>query len=312
MPIHPVNNGRRRFLKLSALLGLAGFLGNQHVVAGNNTKVHSRLIPSSGEAIPVIGLGSSRTFNVGNDPLALERSKQVIEAFLAQGGTLIDSSPMYGSSQATIGYALDKLAGKERVFSADKVWISDAAEGPAQIEQSRQRWGVPMFDLLQIHNLVSWQEHLETLREMKADGKLKYIGITTSHGRRHDELEDILLSEPIDFVQFSYSATNREAERRLLPIAREKGIAVIVNRAFQRGDLIDRVKRHPLPGWADEIDCDNWAQVLLKFVTSHPAVTCVIPATTRVDHLTENMAAMTGKLPDQSMREQIARHIVQL
>ncbi|MGH6609839.1 MAG: aldo/keto reductase [Burkholderiaceae bacterium] len=275
-----------------------------------STPVLTRPIPSSSEAMPVIGLGTWITFNVGNDRVARDNCAEVMRNFFAAGGKMIDSSPMYGSSQDVIGYGLDKL--KAAVFSADKVWISPGSRGPAQIDTSRERWNVSRFDLLQVHNLLAWQEHLQTLLAMKAAGKVRYVGITTSEGRRHKEFEQIMASQPLDFVQVTYNVLDREVEQRILPLARERRIAVIVNRPFRQGDLIDSVKRHALPSWAAEIDCVNWAQLLLKFVVSHPAVTCVIPATSNVAHVRENMGAAYGRLPDEAMRRRIIAHVEKL
>lgn len=272
----------------------------------------TRPIPSSGERLPVVGLGSWITFNVGRDKRLLDESAAVIAAFFAAGGRMIDSSPMYGSSQVTIGYGLRKLGGSAPVFSADKVWTSSASRGPAQIEQSRSAWGVPRFDLLEVHNLLSWERHLDTLASMKADGKLRYIGVTTSHGRRHGDLARIMETRPLDFIQLTYNALDREAEARLLPLAQERGIAVIVNRPYQRGDLIDHVKRHSLPKWAAETGARSWPQFLLRFIISHPAVTCAIPATTRVEHVRENLAAATSPLPDQKLRQRMAAYVAGL
>ena len=264
----------------------------------------TRAIPSSGETIPLVGLGSWRTFNVGNDPKALDSCAAVMRAFFAGGGRMIDSSPMYGSSQDTIGYGLKKLDAFDKVFSADKVWTHSG--GATQLETSRKKWGVARFDLMQVHNLLSWQEHLPMLVDMKAEGRVRYVGITTSEGRRRDEFERVMRRHPLDFIQVSYNAADRDNEKRILPLARERGMAVIVNRPFQEGPLVRRAKRHSLPAWAKEIDCANWAQVLLKFIVSHPAVTCAIPATTRVDHVRENIGACYGRLPDEALRKRIA------
>lgn len=269
----------------------------------------TRAIPSSGETIPLVGLGSWITFNVGNDRVARDASAEVMRAFFAAGGRLIDSSPMYGSAQEVIGYGLAKLGRPQALFSAEKVWISGKAEGRAQMEQSRRLWGVPRFDLMQVHNLLDWAAHLPTLFAMKAAGALRYVGITTSHGRRHAEMERIMATQPIDFVQLTYNLVDREVEQRLLPLAQERGIAVIVNRPFQQGALLDRLGRRPLPAWAAEIDCTSWAQFALKFVISHPAVTCAIPATTRVDHVRENLAAAGGRMPDAAMRARMAAFV---
>lgn len=302
------NSTRRRLLgaiTASPLLAVAP-------VRAQPARPATRTIPSSGEAIPLVGLGSWITFNVGNDRAARDASAEVMRAFFEAGGRLIDSSPMYGSAQEVIGYGLAKLGRPANLFSADKVWISGVDEGRMQMEASRRLWGVPRFDLMQVHNLLSWEMHLPTLFAMKAAGQLRYIGITTSHGRRHEELERIMATQPIDFVQLTYNLIDREVEARLLPLARERGIAVLVNRPFQQGALLDRLARRRLPPWAAEIDCTSWAQFALKFVISHPAVTCAIPATTRVDHVRENLAAATGRLPDTAMRARMAAHVARL
>jgi diketogulonate reductase-like aldo/keto reductase len=275
-------------------------------------RVSTKPIPSTGEALPLVGLGSWITFNVGDDAVARASCAEVMGAFFAAGGRLIDSSPMYGSAQAVIGDGLARLAHPAGLFAADKVWISSGDDGPAQIEESRAHWGIPRFDLLQVHNLLAWEDHLATLFAMKAGGKLRYVGITTSHGRRHDDIEAIIKREPIDFVQVTYNVVDREVEKHILPLAADKGIAVIVNRPFQQGALIDAVERHALPDFAAELGATNWAQVLLKFIISHPAVTCAIPATSKVEHVRENMAAARGILPDEALRRRIAAHVGQL
>jgi diketogulonate reductase-like aldo/keto reductase len=271
-----------------------------------------RAIPASGERVPVVGLGSWITFNVGQDAAGLAASTEVIRAFLAGGGRMIDSSPMYGSAQATIGHALTKLGHPKAAWSADKVWDGDLARGTAQMETSRQRWGVERFDLMQVHNLLGWQAHLPRLFEMKAAGRLRYVGISTSHGRRHDDVAQIMRSQPLDFVQLTYNLVDREVEQRLLPLARDRGIAVIVNRPFRQGALPQQLARHPLPGWARELGCDDWAQVALKFVVSHPDVTCAIPATTRADHVRQNLAVGAGSMPDAALRARMAREVAAL
>ncbi|WP_236025241.1 aldo/keto reductase [Arenibaculum pallidiluteum] len=267
--------------------------------------VLARAIPSSGELVPAVGLGTWITFNVGEDAEARDACVEVVQAFFEGGGRMIDSSPMYGSSQAVIGHALGRL-GAAAPFSADKVWISSGSRGPAQIEESRRLWGVSRFDLLQVHNLLSWEEHLETLFAMKAEGRLRYVGITTSEGRRHAEFERIMRAQPLDFVQVTYNPVDREVEERILPLARERGMGVIVNRPFQQGALLRRIGRRPLPPWAAEIGCQSWAQLSLKFILGHETVTCAIPATTSVAHVRENLAAARGALPDAVMRRRIA------
>jgi diketogulonate reductase-like aldo/keto reductase len=274
--------------------------------------VLTRPVPSTGEALPLVGLGTWITFNVGNDSEARDSCAEVMRAFFEAGGRLIDSSPMYGSSQDVVGYGLQKLGSPLGLFSADKVWTSSGSAGPSQIEASRRHWRVPRFDLLQVHNLLSWEAHLRTLLAMKAAGEVRYVGITTSEGRRHRELESIMRQHPLDFIQVTYNILDREVEDRILPLAAERGIGVIVNRPFQQGALINRLERHRLPTWAAEIDVRTWAQFILKFIVSHPAVTCAIPATTRVDHVRENMVAASGPLLDAAMRARMIAYVESL
>jgi diketogulonate reductase-like aldo/keto reductase len=271
--------------------------------------VLTRPIPSTGEALPLVGLGTWITFNVGEDPIARDECAEVMSAFFGAGGRLIDSSPMYGSSQPVVGYGLKKLGQPKALFSAEKVWTSSGSDGPEQIEESRDYWGVPRFDLLQVHNLRAWEEHLPTLLAMKDAGTLRYVGITTSEGRRHDEFEQVMATQPLDFIQVTYNPLDREVEARILPLAGERKMAVLVNRPFRQGDLTQALQSQPLPGWAAELGCTSWAQIILKFIVSHPAVTCAIPATTRVDHVRENVAAASEPLPDAAMRARIVAAI---
>jgi diketogulonate reductase-like aldo/keto reductase len=301
---------RRAFLTSFAAAGGAALLRPMRARA--QAAPLTKPIPSTGEALPLIGLGSWITFNVGTDPAARDACTEVMRAFFEDGGRMIDSSPMYGSSQAVIGYGLKKLGHPQTLFSADKVWISSGEDGPAQIEESRAHWGVAHFDLLQVHNLVGGEEHLQTLFAMKEAGSLRYIGITTSHGRRHGEFEEIMRKHPLDFVQLTYNVLDRKAEKRLLPLAREKGIAVIANRPFQQGVLIRGVEGQKLPQWAGEIGAENWAQFLLKFIVSHPAVTCAIPATSQLAHVRENIGAARGPLPDEAMRRRMIAYVEEI
>jgi len=268
-----------------------------------------KTIPSSGESIPAIGMGSWRTFDV--DPSLQASRTAVLGAFFDDGGSVIDSSPMYGRSQAVIGRALGDLGRAATVFAADKVWMEGRDAGRRQIALASERWGVERFSLLQVHNLVDWRVHLETLFEMKARGRLAYVGVTTYAGLRHDEVGQIMLSQPIDFVQLTYNLADREAETRLLPLAAEKGIAVIANRPFREGDLIRSFAGKPLPAVAAEIGAANWAQYLLKFIVSHPAIACAVPATRRTDHMRENMGAVAGPVPDQAMRGEMLRAAIE-
>lgn len=293
---------RRRLLQSVAALSVGAALP----AAALARRVPKRAIPSSGERIPILGMGTWLTFDVAAYPNLIAQRAQVLKAFFEKGGGMIDSSPMYGSSEQAVGACLRLLDDHGDLFTATKVWTPTRWLGIQQMETSMELWGVKRFDLMQIHNMLDWQTHIETLKAWKGEGRLRYIGITTSHGRRHEELIEALKREPFDVVQFTYNLLDREAEARLLPLAAERGIAVIVNRPFQRGGLFERLAGKPLPAWAGEIGCSSWAQYFLKFILSHPAVTCAIPATTRVDHMLENLQAASGELPDQTMR----RHMV--
>ncbi len=308
---------RRRFLASLGAAGAASVLRPLAAAYPDPITAHpgpilTRPIPSTGEKLPLVGLGSWVTFNVGDDTAARDSCAAVIGAFFQNGGRLIDSSPMYGSSQEVIGYGLRKLGHPPQLFAADKVWVSSGARGPGQIEESLRHWGIPRFDLLEVHNLDSWEEHLPTLFAMKKAGRLGYVGVTTSEGRRHAEIERVMRSQPIDFVQVTYNVIDREVEEKILPLALERRIGVICNRPFRRGELIRRVEHAPLPAWAGEIDCANWPQILLKFIVSHPAVICAIPATSRVDHVRQNVGASYGRLPDEAMRRRIVAHVEKL
>jgi diketogulonate reductase-like aldo/keto reductase len=294
---------RRRTLRTLAAAGAYAVIRPSPAPAQPRA-ILTRPIPSTGEALPVVGLGSWITFNVGGDPAARDACAEVMRTFVDAGGRMIDSSPMYGSSQEVIGYGLRTGALTARIFSADKVWTS-SARGREQIDQSRRNWQVSRLDLVQVHNLLNWQEHLPVLFAMKGAGQLRYVGITTSEGRRHREVEQLMRSHPLDFVQVTYNPVDREADERILPLARDRGIAVIVNRPFREGALIRALARQPLPPWAADVDCTSWAELVLKFIVSHPGVTCAIPATTSVAHVRENMKAAYGRLPDASMRQRI-------
>ena len=301
---------RRAFLQMLAA-GSVALLAPTRLRAQSGGLLQ-KAIPATGANVPVIGLGSWITFNVGRDTRALERRAQVMQAFFEAGGQMIDSSPMYGSSQNTIGYGLEKLGAPTGLFAADKVWTNGAGRGRAQIEESRENWGVPRFALLMVHNLRDWQAHLPTLFALKAAGELDYVGVSTSHGRRHGELAQIFSTQPVDFVQLTYNITHRSVEDRLLPLAKERGVAVIANRPFDGGRLVRALKRRPLPSWAVAAGFSGWPDFLLKYIVSHPAVTCAIPATSRVDHVRENMLACRGTLPDASLRARMAEYVAAL
>jgi diketogulonate reductase-like aldo/keto reductase len=291
--------------------GFAGLVLSPFPAVAKGGGVLAKRIPSTGEAIPVIGMGTWITFNVGGDRELRGHRTKILKTFFEMGGGVIDSSPMYGSSQDVVGYGLKKLGMPEHLFSADKIWTGDGDATREQFAETADKWNVKTFDLMQVHNLVSWREHLDTLRQMKDEGKVRYIGITTSHGRRHRELEKIMKTEALDFVQLTYNMVDREVEKRLLPVAKDRGIAVIANRPFRGGSLIDAVQRgsKDAPRWAKEFDALNWPQFLLKWIVSHPAVTCAIPATSQVVHMKENMGACRGELPDAKMRARMLAHL---
>jgi diketogulonate reductase-like aldo/keto reductase len=303
MDEHACDRSRRRLLGALATAGAATLWPWRD--AGAAAPAVRKAIPASGERLPVIGMGSWITFDVGDDADARAQRVRVLQAFFDHGGALVDSSPMYGSAQEVIGHALGRVSNARALFAATKVWTLGRGAGIRQVEDAERLWGVARFDLMQVHNLLDWETHLPTLKAMKAAGRLRHVGVTTSHGRRHDDLEALMRREPLDFVQLTYNLADREAEQRLLPLAAERGIAVIANRPFQGGALFRRVRGRPLPGWAAEIDCTNWAQAMLKFVVGHPAVTCAIPATSRVEHMIENMGAGFGRLPDAALRRRM-------
>ena len=306
---------KRRTL-LQALAAGAGVsaLGPWNSVLAAEKSLIRKAIPGTDEKLNVIGMGTWRTFNVGGDPQLREQRTEVLRTFFERGGEVVDSSPMYGSAQEVLGHALDQLDVADQLFSADKVWTRDGDATGQQVSESASRWGIGRFDLMQIHNLVSWEAHLESLKAMKAEGEVRYIGITTSHMRRHDQFERIMRDHELDFVQLTYNPLDRKVEDRLLPLARDRGIAVLANRPFQGGGLIRDLKDReaPLPDWADEVDCANWAEFLLKFIVSHPAVTCAIPATTSVEHMNENMGAAFGELPDERQRRRMLEYLESL
>ena len=265
----------------------------------------TRLIPGTTERLPAIGLGTWITFNVA--PTASNEAPlvPVMRTFFERGGAMIDSSPMYGYSEAVIGDLLKETPARSRLFSATKIWTPIKAIGRWQFDQSLRLWNSSRLDLVHVHNLVNWEAHLETLKERKAAGQLRYIGVTTSEGHKHDEMERALTRERFDFVQFTYNFADRRVEDRLFPIAAERNLAVVINRPFDGGRLFSVVQGRPLPAYAREFDCVNWAQFFLKFVVSHPLVTCAIPATSQATHMAENIGALYGRLPDPDLRERM-------
>ena len=270
----------------------------------------SRKIPSSGEMLPAIGLGTSRTFDVGRSPAERAPLEEVMRSFVGLGGKLVDSSPMYGNAEEVVGDLAAKLDLRSQLFLATKVWTSGKQAGIAQMEDSMRKLRSERIDLIQVHNLLDVDTHLDTLQAWKREGRIRYAGVTHYTASAQPEVARIVAARPLDFIQINYSVAERDAEQRLFPLARDRGVAVIVNRPFGAGGLLRRVAGRPLPEWAADIDCTSWAQLLLKFVVSHPAVTCAIPATSKAAHLRDNMQAGLGRLTDGELRERIAAAVV--
>ncbi len=304
MPMTTIS--RRVFLTGGAGGILAAGLGRPPVALGRKpAALITRTIPSSGEKLPAMGLGSWQTFDVSGDRIA--EVQPVLDRFLELGGRLVDSSPMYGNAEAAIGAMLKARKDRAvRPFLATKVWTSGKEDGAAQMRRSAQRFGVKQIDLMQVHNLLDWKTHLPLLREWKQAGTFRYIGVTHYQHSAFDELERIIRREKIDTVQIPYSVVDRVAEKRLLPAAQDAGVAVLVLSPFESGALFRQVKGKPLPIWAADIDCTSWAQIFLKFLLGHPAISFPLPATSKLRHLDDNMGAVRGRLPDAALRERIA------
>nr|WP_314627193.1 aldo/keto reductase [uncultured Noviherbaspirillum sp.] len=305
----PASIHRARFLRLGAAvaaqLALAP-LHAQNTAPATPQRMQRRAIPSSGEQLGIIGCGTWQTFDVGSAAEDRKRLADVLRILFDAGGSVVDSSPMYGRSEAVTGDLLTQLDMHDRAFVATKVWTRGAAEGVRQMEESMRLLQHKRIELMQIHNLVDWRTHLKTLRAWKQEGRIKYLGITHYTESAFGELESIMRAEKLDFVQLNYSLDDRAAEARLLPLAAERGIAVLVNQPFGGGGLLRGLADRPLPAWAGEIGCASWAQVLLKYVVSHPAVTCAIPGTSKPQHMRDNVAAGMGVLPDAAMRRRMA------
>jgi diketogulonate reductase-like aldo/keto reductase len=272
-----------------------------------------RKIPSAADAesIPIIGMGTWNTFDVGGDAAERAPLRQVLEVFYAAGARVIDSSPMYGNAEGVTGDLVQALGKQAGTFYATKVWTSGRDKGIVQIERSLRLLKAPRLDLLQIHNLLDWRVHAETLRQLKGEGKIRYTGVTHYTVGAHAEIESVLRATRFDFAQFNYSIGTRAAEQRLLPYCQDHGIGVVINRPFEEGALFTRVRNRKLPGYAAQLGCTSWAQLFLKFIVSHPAVTCVIPATSRAEHMQDNLQAGFGEMPDAAMRERMAKDFEQ-
>ncbi len=290
---------RRDFLLASAGLATLPLLPSN---ARARAPLNRRPIPRSGEMLPIIGMGTSRTFDTSASEDNLMRLTEVMRVFLEGGGRLLDSSPMYGEAESRVGDVLSRLQGAAMPFAATKVWTEGEQAGIAQMDVSVRHMGVERFDLMQIHNLVDWRTHLATLQRWRDEGRIRYLGITTSHRRNHEEFERIMQTQQLDFVQFSYNIDNRQAEERLLPLAADRGIATLINRPYQRGALFSKVRNRELPEVAHDLKCTSWGQFFLKFIAGHPAVTCVIPASSKPGHMLDNIKANTGPLPDADQR----------
>jgi diketogulonate reductase-like aldo/keto reductase len=266
-----------------------------------------RAIPASGEAIPIIGLGTWQTFDAGSNAVARKPLEQVLEAFSAAGGRVIDSSPMYGSSEEVVGDLRTKTGAPPKPFIATKVWTTGKDSGIRQMEDSMRKLRVKVLDLMQVHNLLDVDTHLATLEAWKKEGRVRYVGVTHYTASGADAVAKVIARRPVDFVQINYSVAERDAEERLLPLCRDNGVAVIANRPFAGGDLFRRLRGTALPPWAAEIDCTSWAQLMLKFIVAHPALTCAIPASAKPEHTRDNMGAGYGRMPDEAMRNRIAK-----
>jgi diketogulonate reductase-like aldo/keto reductase len=298
---------RRDFLQRALMLPLAMSIPSLARSADQKPlpKMERRAIPSTGEPLPVVGCGTWRTFDVGDDPNGQARLAEVLSTLFAAGGSVIDSSPMYGSSEAVAGTLLTRLDAHGKAFVATKVWTQGREAGIAQMEESMRRLQQPRIDLMQVHNLVDWRTQLATLRDWKARGRIRYIGITHYTSGAFDDVASVMRSEKPDFVQINYAADDRDAERRILPLAHDLGIGVVVNQPFGGGGLLARIGKTPVPAWAADIGCATWAQLLLKFVLAQPAVTAVIPGTGRPEYMADNVRAGVGPYPDKAMCKRI-------
>ena len=300
---------RRDVVKTLAMSGVASHIGLYDQVS---QEMLVRSIPSTSEPLAAVGLGTWQTFDVDQSGPERDRLREVLRLFVEHGGQLVDSSPMYGRAESVVGDLATELGIGRFLFYATKVWTRGQEDGIAQMRRSLQRMRVQAMDLMQVHNLVDWSTQLATLREWKASGRIRYSGITHYRVDAYDDLERIIRAEKPDFVQLNFSILTRAAERRLLPFAADRGVAVIINRPYEGGSLFRMVRGHEVPAWAAEFDCDSWGQFFLKYILSEPNVTCVIPATSNPDHLVDNMGAGYGRLPDAATRERMVRHLESL
>jgi aryl-alcohol dehydrogenase-like predicted oxidoreductase len=305
-----VNPVRRRLLQLAA--GCAALAVMKKKASAQTSVVLKRPIPRSGELIPLVGVGTWQTFDVGAAAPERTELKEVLRLLAGPGGAVVDSSPMYGAAEGVVGDLTAELGIRGKLFFATKVWTNGREAGIRQMESSLRLMRTKRMDLLQVHNLQDVSVHARTLREWKDAGRIRYAGITHYYSGAYGELERLVKTREWDFVQFNYSMAEREAEARLLPLCAEMGVAVIVNRPFSQGGLFPRVKGKQLPAWAAEFDCSSWAQFFLKYLLANPAVTCAIPGTSRVAHLKDNLQAGVGRLPDAATCRRMAEYLDRL
>jgi diketogulonate reductase-like aldo/keto reductase len=301
-----MDRSRRIFLGKAALASLTLASPSLSRAEPARAGMLKRAIPRSGERLPAVGLGTYQTFAIGNNPAQREPVREVLRLFVEHGGAVVDSSPMYGSAEDAVGDLSAELGVRPSLFMATKVWTSGRESGVRQMNDSFRKMRVERMDLMQIHNLQDWRTHARTLEDWKKSGRIRYTGINPYHEGAYDELERIMKTRQFDFVQFNYSIIERDAERSVLPLALDSGHAVIANRPFAAAGLFSRVRGKQVPEWAAEFDCASWAQFFLKYILSHPAVTCAIPATSKPHHLVDNMTAGIGRMPDAAMRRKMA------
>lgn len=306
------DDSRRQFVKVLGLAGLQAVAMPWPKFSFAMNTMIKRNIPSSGEELPVVGLGTWQTFDVGASDAERDPLRECLKLMKQHGGRVIDSSPMYGRSEKVVGDLTHELGIQDAFFYATKVWTQGRAEGIRQMEDSMSKMRRTKLDLMQIHNLVDWKTHIKTLREWKEKGKIRYLGLTHYTVSSHTQLEQIIQSEKVDFLQFNYSIAVRNAEKSLLDAARDKGVAVIINRPFEGGDLFRKTRGRDIPSWAKEIGINSWGQFFLKYILSHPAVTCVIPGTSNPRHLLDNMQAGAGALPDAATKVKMIRVVEEL
>ena len=298
-----MKTSRRTVLKILGVSGLAPPMGLQAVDIKNN--MARRIIPSTGELLPVIGLGTSRVFDTDLNERSLNPRKEIVKALLDHGGSLIDTSPMYGKAEEVTGKIAQDLKVNDQLFLATKVWIEGKEAGEIQMKESSKKLNKAVIDLMQIHNLLDWQTHIKTLYDWKEQGKINYIGISHFRSNAFSQIEKIITKEHIDFAQFNYSLQEREAEKRLLPLCKERGVATLINRPFMRGKLFKAVARKKLPNWAYEYNINTWSQFFLKFILANPGVTTIIPATSDPSHMVDNLNGGIGLIPEMGLQKRM-------